>query len=129
MSSVMSALTTALSHPFLLGGGALLLVVGYWLRSWASKHDLIDMARGAATDAAWQVTKNKGNLAAVANTEAAQKFKGLAGEFGNEKSHTGKAKKAAGYAARQAMATVAGIVGLVSLLAGLIMIGAAFFWQ
>jgi hypothetical protein len=120
---------TALSHPLLLAGGVAALVIGYWLRSWAAKHNLIDMARGAATDAAWQVTKNKGNLAAIVDTEAAQKFKGLAGEFVNEKSHTGKAKKAAGYAARQAMATVAGIIGLVSLLAGVIMIGAAFFWK
>jgi hypothetical protein len=125
----MSAIMTALSHPFLLAGGVLLLVIGLWLRSWAAKHNLIDMARGAATDAAWQVTKNKGNLAALVDTEAAQKFKGLATEFTTEKSHTGKAKKAAGYAARQAMATVAGIAGLVSLLAGLVMIGAAFFWK
>jgi hypothetical protein len=125
----MSSITTALSHPYLLIGGAVLLLIGYWLRSWAAKHDLIDMARGAATDAAWQVAKNKGKLAAAADTEAVQKFKGLTTEFSTEKSHTGKAKKAAGYAARQAIATVAGIAGLVSLLAGLVMIGTAFFWK
>jgi hypothetical protein len=114
---------SALSHPFLLGVGALLLVIGYMLRSWAAQHNLIDMAKDAAKDAAWQVTKNKGNLAAVADTEIARKFKDLASETSN----TGRAKKAAGYAARQALATVAGIGGLVSLLAGAAMISAAFF--
>jgi hypothetical protein len=110
---------SALNHPYLLGIGALLLVVGYMLRSWAAKHDLMDLAK----DAAWQVAKNKGNLAAVNESEIAGKFKDLQADGSN----TGRAKKAAGYAARHAMAQVAGISGLISLLAGAVMIGLAFY--
>ncbi len=112
---------SALSHPYLLGFGALLLVIGYLLRRWAAKHDLMDMAK----DAAWQVAKNKGKLAAVNESEIGQKFKDLQGDASN----TGRAKKAAGYAARHAVAQIAGISGLISLLVGAAMIGAAFFWK
>jgi hypothetical protein len=112
---------SALSHPYLLGIGALLIVLGYMLRGWAAKHDLMDLAK----DAAWQVAKNKGNLTAVGNTDIANKLRDLAGDG----SHTGKAKKAAGYAARHAVAQVAGIGGLISLLVGAVMIGAAFYWK
>jgi hypothetical protein len=112
---------SALSHPYLLGFGALLLVIGYLLRSWAAKHDLMDLAK----DAAWQVAKNKGNLAAANESEIGQKFKDLQGDASN----TGRAKKAAGYAARHAVAQVAGISGLISLLIGACLIGLAFFWK
>jgi hypothetical protein len=112
---------SALHHPYLLGVGILLLVLGYLLRSWAAKHDLMDLAK----DAAWQVAKNKGNLAAVDRSEIADKFKDLAADGSN----TGRAKKAAGYAARHAMAQVAGISGLISLLIGVGLIGAAFVWK
>jgi hypothetical protein len=110
---------SALSHPYLLGFGALLLVIGYVLRNWAAKHDLMDLAK----DAAWQVAKNKGNLAAANESEIGQKFKDLQGDASN----TGRAKKAAGYAARHAMAQIAGIGGLISLLIGACLIGAAFY--
>jgi hypothetical protein len=110
---------SVLSHPYLLGVGALLIVIGYLLRSWAAKHDLMDMAK----DAAWQLAKSKGNLAAVDKSEIGQKFKDLQGDASN----TGRAKKAAGYAARHAMAQIAGIGGLISLLIGACLIGAAFY--
>jgi hypothetical protein len=118
----MSTLMSALAHPYLLGAGAILLAAGYWLRSWASRHNLLDMAKDAAKDAAWQVAKNKGNLAAVSQTDMARKLKDLHGDTSN----TGRAKTAAGYAARHAAATVAGWTGLISLLAGAAMIAAAF---
>ena len=110
---------SALSHPYLLGAGALLLVFGYLLRSWAAKHNLMDLA----TDAAWQVAKNKGKLAAVNETELAGKFKTLQADGSN----AGRAKTAVGYAARHAAAQVAGLGGLFSLLAGAAMIGLAFY--
>jgi hypothetical protein len=110
---------SVLSHPYLLGCGALLIVIGYVLRSWAAKHDLMDLAK----DAAWQVAKSKGNLAAVDQSEIGQKLKALQGDASN----TGRAKKAAGYAARHAMAQIAGVGGLISLLVGACLIGAAFY--
>jgi hypothetical protein len=110
---------SVLSHPYLLGSGIILVVIGYLLRSWASRHDLMDLAK----DAAWQVAKNKGNLAAANESEIGQKFKDLQGDASN----AGRAKKAAGYAARHAMAQVAGIGGLISLLIGACLIGAAFY--
>jgi hypothetical protein len=109
---------SALTHPFLLGGGLLLLVLGYMLRSWAARHNLMDLAK----DAAWQVAKNKGNLAAVNESEIGQKFKTLQADASN----TGRAKTAAGYAARHAAAQIAGLSGLALLLIGACMVGAAF---
>jgi hypothetical protein len=110
---------SVLSHPYLLCGGAILLVVGYLLRGWASRHNLMDMAK----DAAWQVAKSKGNLAAASESELGHKLK----DFSSDSSNTGRAKKAAGYAARHFVAQVAGLGGLLSLLAGAAMIGAAFY--
>ena len=110
---------SALSHPYLLGIGVVLLVIGYLLRSWAARHDPMDLAK----DAAWQVAKSKGKLSAVNESELAGKFKELQADGSN----TGRAKKAAGYAARHAAAQVAGICGLLSLLIGAVMIGLAFY--
>jgi hypothetical protein len=118
-SSFQETTMSALSHPYLLGGGVLLLVIGYWLRSWAAKHDLLDMAK----DVAWQVAKNKGDLAAVGKTDIANKFTDLT----SDSSKSSQAKKAAGYAARHAIAQIAGLSGLASLLGGAVLIGLAFW--
>ncbi len=111
----------ALSHPFLFGGGAMLLLIGFWLWRWASRHDL--GLKGLAVDAAWQVAKNKGKLSALAQSDAANRVKDLQAEGSN----VGKAKKAAGFAARHAMAKVASLAGLAGMLAGAVLFALSFY--
>lgn len=107
----------ALNHPWLLGGGGLLLVIGLSLWRWASRHDL----KGLAVDAAWQVAKNKGNLAV--ETELGNRLKDLQ----DDGSNVSRAKKAVGYGVRHVMAQVASIAGMIGMLAGAAMIAAAFY--
>jgi hypothetical protein len=45
----------AMTHPYLLGAGGLLMVLGLLLMRWASRHDL----KGLAIDAAWEMAKNR----------------------------------------------------------------------
>lgn len=107
----------ALSHPYLLGGGVVLVVVSLWLRNWASRHDLKDLA----LDAAWQVAKARGDL--TTETELGNRLKGLSAEG----SSVGRARMAAGYAVRHTIAQVAALAGLAGLIAGAGLIAAAFY--
>ncbi len=107
----------ALSHPYLLGTGALLLLVGFWLWRWSSRHDL----KGLAIDAAWQVAKARGNL--KTETELGNKLKGLAADGSN----VGRAKAATGHAVRHVLAQVASLAGLVAMLGGAAMVAVAFY--
>jgi hypothetical protein len=113
----MSAVSAALAHPYLLGFGAALLLLGSWLWRWSGRHDL----KGMAVDAAWQVAKARGDLRA--RTDLGDKLKDLAAE----KSNVGRATKAAGYAVRHAVAQVASVGSLVCLLAGAALVAAAFW--
>lgn len=67
----------ALSHPYLLGLGVMLLVIGLGLRNWSSRHDL----KGIAMDAAWQVAKARGDL--KVETDLGNKLKDLASDGSN----------------------------------------------
>lgn len=109
----------ALSHPFLLAGGVLLILIGFRLWRWSSRHDL----KGLAVDAAWQVARNKGHIASVTDSDLAHRVKDLQAEGSN----VGKAKKVAGVAARHFAAQIASLAGLVGMLAGAGLIGAAFY--
>lgn len=108
---------SAFSHPYLLGSGALLLLLGIWLWRWSSRHDL----KGMAVDAAWQVAKARGDL--KVETELGNRIKDVTADA----SHTGKAKKAAGYAVRHALAQVASLVSLAAIIGGAALIAAAFY--
>ena len=108
---------SALSHPYLLGSGVVLLLVGLWLWLWSSRHDL----KGLAVDAAWQVAKARGNLST--ETEVGNRIKDLAADGSN----VGRAKKAAGYAARHVLAQIASLTGVIGILLGAALVAAAFF--
>ncbi len=110
---------TALSHPYLLGGGVLLAIIGWLLWRWSSRHDL----KGLAVDAAWQVARNRGRLAT--ETELGNRLKAVQADA----SGVGKAKKVAGVAARHVAAQIAGLAGLAAMLGGAVLIGLAVFWK
>jgi hypothetical protein len=111
----------SLSHPWMIVAGLALLVLGFFMKRWASRHDLKDLA----VDAAWQVAKAKGDLTAAQSSDIGQRFKELA----DEQSNVGRAKKVAGHAVRHVVAQVLGIAGMTAMLVGVILIGLAFYWR
>ena len=107
----------ALSHPYLLGSGTALLLLGVMLWRWASRHDL----KGLAIEAAWQVAKNRGDP--NTETELGNRIKTLQADSSN----AGRAKTAAGYAARHVVAQIASLAGIVAMLGGAALTAAAFY--
>lgn len=107
------------AHPFLIGSGAVLIVIGVALRRWASRHDL----EGLAFDAAWHVARNRGDLSKVGETDIAQRL----GEVASQPSNVGRARKVAGVATRHFVAQIANIAALLALLAGLLMVVVAIY--
>lgn len=108
---------SALNHPYLLAGGVLLMLVGFKLWRWAGRHDM----KGLALDAAWQVAKARGDL--KTHTYLGDKLNEVSGA----ETGAGKAKAAAGLAARHVAAQIASLAGIAGLLAGIAMIAAAFY--
>ena len=115
----MGLMSTILLHPYLVGSGAILLLLGVMLWRWASRHNLNDLVVDAAVHVAW----NRGKLASAADTEIAKRLQDIKAETSN----TQRAKSVAGHAARHFMAQVANIAGMLDMLAGAALIGLAFY--
>lgn len=113
----------SIASPTLLIAGIVLLVIGWLLRGWASRHDLTSIATDAATGAAWDAVKKRGL------PEMPAEVSGRLEEFKAEASSLGRAKKVAGYAARHVVAQVAGVAGWIGLLAGLVLVPLGVFWK
>jgi hypothetical protein len=109
----------AMTHPYLLAAGGLLIVCGLLLLRWASRHDL----KGLAIDTAWEVAKNRGRV--DVETEFGNRLKDLRAESSN----IGRAKMVAGHAARHVAAQVATIAGLIALAGGAILVALALWWS
>jgi hypothetical protein len=110
-------------RPSLLLIGLGVFIVGWLLRRWAGRHDMMGVVTGAATGAAWQAVKGR----KVPDMPGALKSKMQ--EFQAEGSNVGRAKKVAGYAARHFIAQVVGVMGWIGLLAGLGLMAAGMFWK
>lgn len=106
-------------NPTLLGIGLVLFVLGWMLRSWASRHSLTDQV----TDTAWEAVKKRD--ARVIGRE----IQGRIAEINQASSTLGKASKVAGYGVRHAMAQVAGLAGIAGILIGLVLAGLGLFWR
>ena len=109
-------------RPSLLLVGIAIFIVGWLLRRWAARHDMMGMVTGAVTGAAWQAVKNR--KVPDMPGELTSKMQ----EFQAEGSNVGKAKKAAGYAARHFIAQVAGLAGWIGLLGGFVLMAASVLW-
>lgn len=113
----MSALFSALAHPYLLGFGAAFIIAGLLMCRWASRHDIA----GLATEAAIQVAWNKGNLST--ETELGNRLKALQ----DEKSNLNRAKSVAGHAARHVLSRFVNWTGIALIVIGAGMLGAALY--
>ena len=108
-----------MTHPYLLGGGGVLIILGIFLFRWASRHDL----KGLALDAAWQVAKNRGRV--DTETDLGNRLK----ELQAEESNVQRAKMVAGHAARHVVAQAMTVAALICFAAGAVLIAIAVWWQ
>lgn len=113
----------SIHNPMLLAAGVGVLVVGYLLRSWASRHNLTEVATGAAMSAAWNTVRS-GKVKAVPE-EISSRFDDVA----SAKTNVGRAGKVAGYAARHVLAQLVGWIGFGLMLVGLALGAAGVFWK
>ena len=108
-----------MAHPYLLGSGGVLVLLGILLYRWASRYDLKDLA----LDAAWQVAKNRGRL--DVETDLGNRLKELEAEGSNVE----RAKMVAGHAARHVAAQAMNVAALICLAVGAILIAVAVWWK
>ncbi len=115
----MTALQTALTHPYVLGAAAVLFVIGFLLCRWAARYDL----KGLATEAAIQVAWNKGNLST--ETELGNRLKELKAESSNVR----RATAVAGHATRHVLSRFVNWAGLACIAAAIGLVALAAFWN
>jgi len=108
-----------MEHPYLLGGGGLLIIIGVLLFRWASRYDL----KGLALDAAWQVAKNRGRI--DTETDLGNRIKDLQAQSSNVE----RAKMLAGHAARHVVAQAMNVAALICFAAGAALIAVAVWWK
>src|SRR5262245_60162823 len=108
-----------MAHPYLLGGGGVLIILGVLLFRWASRYDL----KGLALDAAWQVAKSRGRL--DVETDLGNRLE----ERQAEESKVERAKMVAGHAARHVAAQAINVAALISFALGALLIAIAVWWK
>ena len=113
--------TMAIHSPMLLGVGIVVFVLGWLLWRWASRHG-IDL-KGAAIGSAYAAAKSR-TIPAMPD-----QLKRQLDAVAAEKSNVGRAKVVGSSVALYFIAKVVNIVGLVSLLAGAIMIALSILWK
>ncbi len=111
-----------MQHPYLLAASAALLVLGFLLMRWAGRYDVT----GLAADAAWRVAKNRGRIDVKA--EAADMLNDNFGHIRDDAERIGYARAAAKHGAGFFVAKFVGIAGIIMMLVGLALGGAAFMW-
>lgn len=109
----------SIAHPWMLALGIAALIIGWLLMRWSGRHDM----KGLAVDAAWTAAKSRGKNAMTPEIQA--KLDALKADA----SAVGRTKQVAGMAARHFVAQVAGIAGIVALLAGAALIAAGIWWR
>jgi hypothetical protein len=108
-----------MAHPYLLGSGGVLIILGILLYRWASRYDL----KGLAFDAAWQVAKHRGRL--DVETDLGNRLK----ELQTEGSNVERAKMVAGHAARHVAAQAMNVAALICFAVGALLIAVAVWWK
>jgi H+/gluconate symporter-like permease len=122
LEDVMPALP-AIANPTLLAIGLLVMVIGFLLRRWASRHNLMTGMAGGLKQAAFDTVRSKG--ANLQHNPLSDKLHQVAAQG----SHTGKAKVAAGFAIKHFLSQAVGIAGWIAMIGGLAMAVAGVFWR
>lgn len=103
---------------WLIAAGAVLILLGIFIRWRTARYDLKD----AAIDTAWTLARRK----RTAENPTALEVK--LNDITSQPTWTGKATRAAGTAAGHFAAQVLGVVALVLILAGVALAGFGYFW-
>jgi hypothetical protein len=112
-----------IAHPTLAIAGLIAIVAGFLLRRWAARNSMTSALAGGVKHAAFEAVRTGG--ANLKGNPLTDKLHQVAAEA----SHTGKAKKVAGFAVRHFMAQAVSIAGLASILGGLAATAAGIFWR
>lgn len=105
------------NHWMMIAGG-IMLVLGTLLRSWASRYDL----KEAAYNSAWQMARGK------RTAENRTALENKLNDITSAPTITSKATRAAGTVAGHFAAQVAGLGGIVMVLAGVALIAGGYYW-
>lgn len=108
-----------IANPILLLIGLAFVAAGYLFLRRAKGQSLVE----ATTDATWESVKNR-DMGALR-----QHLEGTLSDIASEQSNTARAKKLAGMAAREAMARVLRVAGIISILGGLALAALGLFWR
>ena len=103
------------ANPVLLMIGLAFLAAGFLFLRRAKGQSFVD--------AAWESVKHRDTGA------LRQHLEGTLSGIASEQSNTARAKKIAGMAAREAMARVLRVVGIISILGGLALAALGIFWR
>jgi hypothetical protein len=98
------------------GGGLVLTAILIWWRT--GRYDI----KGAAVDSVWQLARGK------RTAENPTAIEVMANEIGAEATHFGKARRTAFTVAGHFIAQALSLVALIMLLAGIVLLGVAWFW-
>lgn len=108
-----------IANPTLFAVGIAAFVVGYLCVRWAGRNSIVDQTK----DVLWDAVKARDSGVVRQHVE------GRIADVTGEASHTGRVRKVAGFALRETLARVFGLVGWIALLAGLAIAAAGLFWN
>jgi hypothetical protein len=111
----------AIHNPILFGIGIAVLLVGIWMWRWAGRHT-VNLAGAALSSAV--ATARSGKMPSVPDD-----LKGHFDKVVGAGSNTERAKVVSGTVARHFMAKVAGMAGMIGILAGMALAAAGMFWK
>ncbi len=98
------------------GGGLVLTAILIWWRT--ARYDI----KGAAVESVWQLARGR------RTAENPTAIEVMANDIGAEATHLGKAKRTAFTVAGHFIAQALSFVALIMLLAGIVLLGVAWFW-
>ncbi len=105
------------SHPGLLIAGAVTILIGLLIRRFVSRYDFA----GLAMNSAWQVAR--GRRTAESPTEIEERLN----EITAATTTFGKARRLGGNVIGHFVAPILGLIGLILILGGAALLGAAYF--
>lgn len=111
-----------LAHPGWVAIGTALIFIGIWLIRWANRNNMAGAISSAAAEAAIHAVRKGTKPGMPAGMKARYD------DVTSAPSTAGKAKKVAGYAFRNAMSQLFGVIGFFAAITGLMLIVLGLFY-
>lgn len=110
-----------IDDPSWLIAGLVVCALGVWLIRWAARNNMASEIKDAAVSATLSALAKRGRPDLPDNVKARMSELNAAGGV------TGKAKTVAGYAVRNSLSQVFGVLGFILLMAGLLVAAIGIF--